>query len=293
MARLIRSHVTTSPFLEVGAERCQRSLVLTNEFGAEGIAADISLDMLDMLRYATVVADNLGYTKMPLRICCDANNLPIRDGVLPFVFCYQTLHHFPDPVPICSEIVRTLGGEGTFYVDDEPVKGLVKQLTRRYHRRGYRRNVFEVFLDRLRLLSVLSDGGDLEREYGILEGEFGLDTWLKALSVFDRTRITVNRRLRLQVHRARLHPASLASKLVGGNIEALCQISKPRLTDGSDSVIDLLHCPNCRGRLTNRQESPAGAMRCASCQRTYPNVGGVLLLFEEGLGRRLYPEHLN
>lgn len=46
MNRLRKAGVTLSPYLEIGAERGQRSLVMENDVGARGAAADISADML-------------------------------------------------------------------------------------------------------------------------------------------------------------------------------------------------------------------------------------------------------
>ncbi|MCX7868904.1 MAG: class I SAM-dependent methyltransferase, partial [Terrimicrobiaceae bacterium] len=84
--------VNFARFVELGAERCHRSLVLCNQFGASGIAMDLSLDQL---LTAGHFARLFGLPELPMRVCCDAGNLPLRSGVAPFVFCYQFLHHFP------------------------------------------------------------------------------------------------------------------------------------------------------------------------------------------------------
>jgi hypothetical protein len=43
--------VALSPYLEIGAERCQRSLVMENDLDASGVAVDISYDMLKSCDY--------------------------------------------------------------------------------------------------------------------------------------------------------------------------------------------------------------------------------------------------
>lgn len=55
----------------------------------------------------------------PLRLCCDANRLPLRSDAVPFVFCYEFLHHFPELTPVIRKIHRILAG-GTFFFSEEP-----------------------------------------------------------------------------------------------------------------------------------------------------------------------------
>src|SRR5260221_6519816 len=64
----------------------------------------------------------LGLERLPVRVCCDAYHLPFRSGSLPFVFCYETLHHFPEPGPIVAEAHRVLAPGGTFLFDEEPYR---------------------------------------------------------------------------------------------------------------------------------------------------------------------------
>src|SRR5262245_50242746 len=64
MKDLARLGINLSPFLELGAERGQRSLVLTNDFGAHGIAVDISYHQLKTMEHFSKLFKR---EKLPLR----------------------------------------------------------------------------------------------------------------------------------------------------------------------------------------------------------------------------------
>src|SRR4030042_1323048 len=57
-----------SPYVEIGAERGQRSLVMENEIGATGAAVDLSLDMLQSCDY---YRERFKRSAIPLRVCAD------------------------------------------------------------------------------------------------------------------------------------------------------------------------------------------------------------------------------
>ncbi|MBA7631328.1 hypothetical protein ES703_38859 [subsurface metagenome] len=120
---LRKKGIKLSPFLEIGAERTQCSMVLKNYYNADGFAVDLSKDML---QFAGVILKPLGFKKMPIRVCCDAYNLPFRNNVFPFVFCYETLHHFPEPTPVILEIKRVMQKGGFFLLASEPIKRKLK-----------------------------------------------------------------------------------------------------------------------------------------------------------------------
>ncbi len=115
----LKEQYNISTYLEIGAERCQRSLVLENDLEMEGIAFDISFDMLKSCDF---YANKFNLRKIPARICGDANALPFASNSVPFVFCYETLHHFPNPLPILKEIYRILTPGGIFYFNEEPFR---------------------------------------------------------------------------------------------------------------------------------------------------------------------------
>src|SRR4030066_1499512 len=51
LAQLSKQKVVFSPFLEIGAERCQRSMLLTEKYEAIGFALDISFYSLKSAAY--------------------------------------------------------------------------------------------------------------------------------------------------------------------------------------------------------------------------------------------------
>ncbi len=291
MALLSREGIRLSPYIELGAERCQRAMVLENEFDAQGIAVDISFDMLQL---GAEVAKAMGYEKMPIRICCDAYNLPIRDSALPFAFCYATLHHFPDPAPILTEMERVLGDHGVLYFDEEPVRGAVYRFTRLYHRHGHRLNILEKVLERLGVLSLFSEAGGIEREHGILEEEFDLMTWQRSLAPFQTSSVTINKRLGLRLRDSRFSLSRALAWSLGGNIEAVCRVSKTQpVQPTSAGLLEILKCPNCADRHSAPLKSGQDrqGLQCQECGHFYPEVDGVIFLFEHSLGHKLYPAY--
>ena len=88
--KLQEKGIPLSPFLEIGAERGQRSMLLVNELNASGFMSDISYESLES---AHLFKKPFRFKKMPTPICCDAYNLPFKTGSIPFIFCFQTLHH--------------------------------------------------------------------------------------------------------------------------------------------------------------------------------------------------------
>src|SRR5262245_10667897 len=143
MKELARLGLNLSPFLELGAERGQRSLVLMNDFGANGIAVDISYHQLRTMEHFSQLFNK---DKLPLRICCDVNHLPFKSNSFPFIFCYEFLHHFPSLPPIMKEIHR-VASDGYFYFDEEPFKRVLKlplyrQKAKIYSERAVRKNKY-------------------------------------------------------------------------------------------------------------------------------------------------------
>src|SRR5215472_7175712 len=82
-----------SPFLEIGANAGHTSYLLTNHFGAEGFALDLSAGAL---RHGITLMERWNLTRAPMRLAGDALHLPFRDGSLRVVFAFQMLSQFMD-----------------------------------------------------------------------------------------------------------------------------------------------------------------------------------------------------
>ena len=178
-AELADTHAIKGPFLELGAERCQRSLVLANDYGLEGFAADLSFESM---LYADFLAKQIGFKAMPRRICCDAQHLPLADNSIGFAFCYQTLHHFPDPTPILQEIYRVLKPGAVLFIDEEPIARVwkVNLWKRRVSPADFKNKYLRFAKDYL--LDFVSEPLVNEVDYGICENDdISLAQWERAL----------------------------------------------------------------------------------------------------------------
>jgi SAM-dependent methyltransferase/uncharacterized protein YbaR (Trm112 family) len=294
MNELATLGINLSPFLELGAERGQRSLVLTNDFGATGIAVDISYHQLKSMEH---FAQLFNRPKLPVRICCDANHLPFRSNSFPFVFCYEFLHHFPSLEPIVAEIHR-VAADGYFYFDEEPFRRVVKlalyrQRAKIYSKRTLRKHRY------LRLIeSFISESPCDEVEHGVIENEeLSLSEWLTALSVFEQRDLDL---VSLGIVRSklgrRLGPNNILNYLLGGIIAGLCRKLLPSATNAPGELRDMLACPDCMARQnTGALDRPSlveigGGYRCLGCGFTYPCRDGIIFLLRPGELQQLYPE---
>ena len=291
MQHLSKSGVKLSPYLEIGAERGQRSLVMENDMGSTGAAADISADMLFSFDHYSAVFNK---PRVPLRVCCDVNNLPFRSDSLPFVFCYETLHHFPSPIPIVAELYRVIHPGGYLWFDEEPYRKVLhwnlydegKAYSRETQERGVVRRAFD------RLFATMTCN---EVAHGVIENhEITTAEWRDALSVFASKDVWLQPSARFNL-KARLHGSSLSPKywlayLMGGKITALCGKDTG---SGSEiaSIFDALICPSCRitGNENSVHRKDSGFV-CSACRKRYPVVGGVVFLFEYSKLGDLYPE---
>jgi SAM-dependent methyltransferase len=159
---------------ELGAERAQRVLALIDHYNLnKAFAFDISPDMLSLSevistrcfpksdgtfphqRLTLVPGDFLQAKKM------------IGEQPIDFMFCFATIHHFPDPRPVFQTVYSLLNDGGYFYFDREAMRSLL--------------GLHEV----ARLPGYLAHGKIIERDFGILETQFSLERWLEALNIFD------------------------------------------------------------------------------------------------------------
>jgi uncharacterized protein YbaR (Trm112 family)/SAM-dependent methyltransferase len=285
---------TLSPFIELGAERCQRSLVMTNDFNAMGFAVDISFHQL---RTAPHFAQKFNKPKLPYRVCCDINNLPFRSNAVPFVFCYEFLHHFPSPKPIIQQAHRVVSN-GVFVFNEEPFKRpklvLFRQSEKLYAEKNLRKSKTRRFLE-----SFFTEEFCDEREHGIIENDdISLQHWNESLSVFESREVvaySLGDRLRSRLDRG-VSLKNLPNLLMGGGIRGICRKKQGQARPVSN-LMELLACPDCleaKGALTDPPPltSQSGKLHCASCGSQFPIVDDIPILLPTRLRRELYPEFM-
>jgi len=296
MKELQSSGIRLGPFIELGAERGQRSLVLANDFNVEGFAVDISFAQLKTLDYWM---EFFNKPKPPLRVCCNAYHLPFQSRSLNFAFCYQFLHHFPDPAPVIKEIHRVLA-PGFFYFDEEPYKRFSLKLYRRkVNNKPGKLKKYLTFLE-----SFIADQYEIEEEHGIIENhDIPLDQWIKFMEVFDEKRISF--------HSASLFTSEMGKvsslkirlhKLLGGVISGLVEKKQAQSKNKPGAAVkdlyELLGCPVCKipGGNGCPDRAPlvrhSGCLRCESCKVEYPIVDNVMVLLPREEIRKLYPQFI-
>ena len=291
MRSLKERGIPLSPYVEIGAERCQRSLVMETDLGAHGAAVDISYDLL---RSCDHYRDIFKKTGSPIRICCDANNLPFRPNSVGFMFCYETLHHFPEPLAITREIYRALAPGGYFFFDEEPYKQILHlnlyRGNKAYSKESLNRSTVRRAFDRF-----FCAGSCNEVEHGILENnQISLDSWKHALELFDERDVELcpaaGFPLRSKLFDPASHTTYLAAYLLGGNISGVCRKSGEEV-GGIGSIYDALICPSCQQSGSAVQLQRKGvSFLCPQCLKIYPVVDDVLFLFEYEKFAQLYPE---
>jgi ubiquinone/menaquinone biosynthesis C-methylase UbiE/uncharacterized protein YbaR (Trm112 family) len=289
MTELQKRGVRLSPYIEIGAERGQRSLIMENDFNAVGAAVDISFDMLKACDYYKVV---LKKRKVPLRICCDANNLPFSSNSIPFAYCYETLHHFPDLLPIIEEIHRVLTPGGYFLFDEEPFKKMLhldlyqekKIHLKETENKGTIRKLFDQFF----LVPTCN-----EIEFGIIErDDIPISNWKNALSLFEQKDVLLLsvKGITTDLFKPESLSKYILSYLWGGGISGLCRKTGDPGRN-IQSICDILICPACRDE--KRESTLVRGERlfqCEICAKRFPVIDGVAFLFSYEKLEELYPE---
>lgn len=293
-SRLASSGFLKSPYLEIGAERCQRSLLLTNEFGLDGFAADLSFESL---KCAEFLSKSFSYTKMPQRLCCDAYRLPLANNSVSFAFCYQTLHHFPDPTPVLRELHRVLKPDGVIYVDEEPVKRAwrLSLIKRKPMRHMLRSNRYLRFIANY-ILDFVSESSCNEVEYGICENDsISLSKWEEAFNMVGRQvevqlkMLPAPRALREIRHDS--SKPTIRSRLtngLGGSVSAVIFAQKPVDSSRPDPTHALI-CPACSAPMHVETHSNSSDCMCSACSARYPMLDGILVALRDPALRELYP----
>lgn len=293
MTLIQKTNIALSPYIEIGAERCQRSLVMENDLGLNGAAVDISFDMLKSCNH---YQDVFKKAKSPIRICCDANNLPFMTSSSPFVFCYETLHHFPEPTPITKEIYRVLLPGGYFFFDEEPYKQILHfnlyKGKKIYSNEFLARSKIKRVVDRFFCARSCN-----EVEHGIIENEdISLKLWKRALTHFDEKEIklSLSRRFLSDLFHPNSYLKYFIAYLLGGNISGICR--KVGIDQCQNrSIYNTLICPSCREDLSSEVllSRKNSAFICAKCSKTYPIIDQVLFLFSYDKFGELYPDIFN
>lgn len=283
---LQKKDILLNPFLEIGAERGQRAMVLTNDFNAQGYACDLSFESLSSAKqYAKIFK----FKNLPSFICADAYRLPFANESFPFVFCFETLHHFPNPAPILKEIYRVLKPGGVFYFAEEPVK---QTFNLSLWRRGYHLNWIEEFLRSIKLLIFLSKIGKAETTNGVLEEEFSLSTWKKSLSFFEEVSLEVSPifygpKSPLVLKDGQWSGPSILNQfyvaLQGGGLSGIC-FKKPNDHLSFFQSRIALMCPDCHTKLNHFSID----LNCPKCHRQFTKKDGVFLLLPKNLQKKLY-----
>lgn len=289
-AELAGAGLLKGPFLELGAERCQRSLVLANDHGLEGFAADLSFESM---LYADFLAKQEAFKTMPQRICCDAQRLPLADNSIGFAFCYQTLHHFPDPAPIVQEVYRVLRPGAVFFIDEEPIARVLKVnlWKRKVSPTDFKNKYIRFAKDYL--LDFVSEPLVNEVDYGICENDdISLAQWERALGQAAEKNIRI-RVLPMPRFMSRVSHNSSSWGLrswmcqgLGGILTATIQ-PKAGTAQSSQTAGDALCCPACRGHLN----ASTSTLACQSCGSSYPVRQGIPMMLPREELNSLYAEN--
>ena len=278
--------VLFSPFLEIGAGRVQRSAALMNNYPVQGAATDISQNCLQDAPY---VLSMLNYDCSPILICCDAHHLPFLPNSFMFVFAYQTIHHFENPVPVIAECHRVLAKNGHLFFNNEPMDSSFRRLLRGKHLLSHPPTSIQKLGYRLGVEKVFWDDGAFERSLGMSEARFDLDLWRKALEPFTIIDIEVNRKLKIHGDLKKPVLNSFLSGFLGGNVKGLCLKTEGEVINGD--FRERLMCLDCN----SDQITPINKTQilCKNCNRKYSISDGVIRMLPKHLEEELYLENPN
>lgn len=286
-----------TPFLEIGANAGHTSLMLMNEFNADGFALDISADSL---RHGYALMDQWNVSRGPIRMAGDALRLPFKDNSLRAVLAFQMLSQFMDIEAVFLEVKRVLMPGGVFIFAEEPLRRLA---TLRLWRTPYYEQMkpWERRLSDWGILSFLVQdviGAGQEESFGIRQNHsMNLGHWHTLVTkhfTSHEYRMFVPERgpweravkklaIRLDPHRSEWR----AARLLGGTLSAACRkAGDGTSTSMPDRFETLLRCPDCGGNVTRNAQD---AIVCTACPYTAPLEGGVYNLLNSADRSELYP----
>jgi SAM-dependent methyltransferase len=99
--------------LELGSGTCWLSSLL-NRFGCPTIAVDVSPTALDLGRKLFERESGTRWDLDPQFLPYDGHHIPLPDGSVDRVICYDAFHHVPNQSEILGELVRVLRPGGIF-----------------------------------------------------------------------------------------------------------------------------------------------------------------------------------
>ena len=287
-----------TPFLEIGANAGHTSLLLMNDFGADGFALDISADSL---RHGYALMEEWDLPRGPVRLAGDALHLPFRDGSLRCVLAFQMLSQFMDIEQVFLEVKRVLMPGGVFVFAEEPMRRI---LTLRLWRCPYEEQMtpWERRLWRWGLLPFLVRdvvGAGQEESFGIRQNHtMNLADWhalVRKHFAAHEYRMFVPERgpweraakrtaVRLDLHRSDWR----AARLLGGTLAAACRKAGVA-TDilASASPIETLLC--CPDDGVDLRLEDGGTLRCQRCGYVSELTHGVYNLIPSKERDELYP----
>jgi ubiquinone/menaquinone biosynthesis C-methylase UbiE len=102
-------NTSTKKILELGCSDAMTSVTLKRK-GFETIALDIVDQRLELAKKSTVT-----FIQSP------AENMPLANNSVDFIFSYNALEHFTDPQKVLIEIHRILRPDGYVYIDFDPL----------------------------------------------------------------------------------------------------------------------------------------------------------------------------
>ena len=287
MTSLRKNDVVISPYIEIGAERCQRALVMENDLGAVGAAVDISYEMLKSCEYYKKIFNK---EKIPLRICCDANNLPFMTGSIPFVFCYATIHHFPDPIPVIRNVHRVLSPGGHFFFSGESYKRILH--INLYEGKSYAESRGSSKLRKVIDYFLSDDRQGNEIQHGIIENEeISIGRWKQALCLFEEKQAELRslKYFKSDLYGPRYRIDFLLTYLLGGLISGICRKSGVSRLD-TKPIQDILICPSCfEIECESELAQDKHGFFCVRCGDKYPIINDVVFLISPVKIRKLYP----
>ncbi len=298
---VIRNHLeflgNMTPYLEIGANAGHSSYMLSNEFGADGFASDLSDDSL---RHGIALMDKWGLQKAPVRITADALHLPFADNSLRCVMAFQMLSQFMNIESIFIEVKRVLAPGGVFLFAEEPLR---RKLSMRLYRCPYwetmkpwERKLYEWGLLGYLVRDVI--GAAQEEGFGIRQNHsMELRDWHELIArhfaeheyevfVPERgwgERVVKNIARRVDKHGSDWVPA----RLLGGTLAAACKKAGPAIDVDADAPFESrLRCPDCDAGLHLDAEH---SLCCDRCEYTAPIEGGVYNLLRSADKKELYP----